>query len=29
MEQVDIKPQEGEGEETPEGHVIRYAPGTP
>jgi hypothetical protein len=21
-------PQEGEGEETPEGHVIRYAPGT-
>lgn len=22
------EPQEGEGEETPEGHVIRYAPGT-
>jgi uncharacterized protein YuzE len=22
------QPQEGEGEETPEGHVIRYAPGT-
>jgi uncharacterized protein YuzE len=21
-------PQEGEGEETPEGHVVRYAPGT-
>jgi uncharacterized protein YuzE len=21
-------PQEGEGEETPEGHVLRYAPGT-
>lgn len=21
-------PQDGEGEETPEGHVIRYAPGT-
>jgi uncharacterized protein YuzE len=22
------EPQEGEGEETPEGHVVRYAPGT-
>jgi uncharacterized protein YuzE len=22
------KPQTGEGEETPEGHVIRYSPGT-
>jgi len=22
------EPQDGEGEETPEGHVIRYAPGT-
>jgi len=22
------EPSEGEGEETPEGHVIRYAPGT-
>jgi hypothetical protein len=22
------EPQEGEGEETPEGHVLRYAPGT-
>ncbi len=22
------KPEEGEGEETPEGHVVRYAPGT-
>ncbi|MEZ5122421.1 MAG: hypothetical protein R2736_12735 [Solirubrobacterales bacterium] len=22
------EPQRGEGEETPEGHVIRYAPGT-
>ncbi|MHB8240690.1 MAG: hypothetical protein ACYDHN_01745 [Solirubrobacteraceae bacterium] len=22
------KPQEGEGEETPEGHVVRFAPGT-
>lgn len=22
------EPQEGEGEETPEGHVIRYKPGT-
>lgn len=22
------KPEEGEGEDTPEGHVIRYAPGT-
>ncbi len=22
------KSQEGEGEETPEGHVLRYAPGT-
>ncbi len=22
------EPQEGEGEETPEGHVIRYLPGT-
>lgn len=22
------EPQEGEGEETPEGHVIRYAPGS-
>jgi hypothetical protein len=22
------EPQEGEGEETPEGHVIRYSPGT-
>lgn len=21
-------PQEGDGEETPEGHVVRYAPGT-
>ena len=23
------KPQAAEGEETPEGHVLRYAPGTP
>jgi uncharacterized protein YuzE len=22
------EPQEGEGEETPEGHVVRYAPGS-
>jgi uncharacterized protein YuzE len=22
------KPRDGEGEETPEGHVLRYAPGT-
>ena len=22
-------PQAGEGEETPEGHVVRFAPGTP
>jgi len=22
------EPQEGEGEETPEGHVLRFAPGT-
>lgn len=22
------EPQRGEGEETPEGHVVRYAPGT-